>query len=213
MSADAARWADIQTVTARRKSLQAEIRLVGTIDFDESRLAYITAYFPGRLDRLYVDYTGVQVRKGDHLARIYSPELVTAQEELLQSLRAAKKLGGSANPLVREVSGDTVRAAREKLRLWGLSAEQIEEVERRGSTADDITIHSPISGVVIDKNAVEGMYVETGTRIYTLADLTHLWVKLDAYESDLPWLRYGEKVDFTTQSLPGGNIQRQHILH
>jgi Cu(I)/Ag(I) efflux system membrane fusion protein len=84
-----------------------------------------------------------------------------------------------------------------------MSQEQIADVERNGNASDDITIFSPISGVVIHKNAVEGMYVETGTRVYTLADLTRLWVKLDAYESDLPWLRYGEQVEFSTQSLPG----------
>ena len=167
------------------------------------REAVVTAYFPGRLDRLFVDYTGIEVKKGDHLVKIYSPELLVAQEELIQAIHTAAALGASSNRLVRDVSNDTVHAVREKLRLWGMSPEQIAEVEKNGNVSDDITIYSPISGVAIHKNAVEGMYVETGTRIYTLADLTQLWVKLDAYESDLPWLRYGEAVEFSTPSLPG----------
>jgi Cu(I)/Ag(I) efflux system membrane fusion protein len=203
MSESAAKLADIETVSVERKAPRAEIRMVGKIDYDESKLAYITAYFPGRLDRLFVDYTGIEVNKGDHLVKIYSPELLTAQEELIQAIRTTGALGASKNRLVRDVSSDTVQAAREKLRLWGMSQEQIADVERDGNASDDITIFSPISGVVIHKNAVEGMYVETGTRVYTLADLTRLWVKLDAYESDLPWLRYGEQVEFSTQSLPG----------
>jgi Cu(I)/Ag(I) efflux system membrane fusion protein len=203
MSESAMRLADIQTSAVVRESPQAEIRMVGKVDFDESKLAYITAYFPGRLDRLYVDYTGVAVKKGDHLVNIYSPELLTAQEELLQAIRTSGALGASSNKLVRNVSSGTVSAAREKLRLWGLGQAQIEKIERDGIAADDVTLYSPISGVVIHKNAVEGMYVETGTTIYTLADLSKLWIKLDAYESDLPWLYYGEDVEFTTQSLPG----------
>lgn len=203
MSESAMRLADIETSPVVRTSPQAEIRMVGKVDFDESKLAYITAYFPGRLDRLYVDYTGVSVKKGDHLVNIYSPELLTAQEELLQAIRTSGALGSSSNKLVRNVSSGTVDAVREKLRLWGLSQTQIEKIEREGIAADDVTLYSPISGVVIHKNAVEGMYVDTGTTIYTLADLSGLWIKLDAYESDLPLLRYGEDVEFTTQALPG----------
>jgi Cu(I)/Ag(I) efflux system membrane fusion protein len=203
MSEAAAKLADVQTVRVERKAPRAEIPMVGKIDYDESKLAYVTAYFPGRLDRLFVDYTGIEVKKGDHLVKIYSPELLVAQEELIQAIRTSEALSSSSNRLVRSVSSDTVSAAREKLRLWGMNPGQIEEVEKNGNAADDITIYSPISGVAIHKNAVEGMYVETGTRIYTLADLSQLWVKLDAYESDLPWLRYGQEVEFTAQSLPG----------
>jgi Cu(I)/Ag(I) efflux system membrane fusion protein len=101
------------------------------------------------------------------------------------------------------MTAGTLEAAREKLRLLGLSAEQIAEVEKRGSATDHITIYAPISGIVIHKNVLEGMYVKTGTRIYTVADLSHVWVKLDAYESDLSWLRFGQQVEFTTISFPG----------
>jgi Cu(I)/Ag(I) efflux system membrane fusion protein len=194
---------DIETAPVERKFVTAEVRMVGKVEYDESRLAYITAWVSGRLDRLYVDYTGVSVTKGDHMVYMYSPELLSAQEELIQAMKSAEKINSGNSEIMRGLTAGTLDAAREKLRLLGLSAEQIAEVEKRGTAIDHITIYAPISGIVVHKNALEGMYVKTGTHIYTVADLTHVWVKLDAYESDLSWLRYGQQVEFTTVSLPG----------
>jgi Cu(I)/Ag(I) efflux system membrane fusion protein len=104
---------------------------------------------------------------------------------------------------MRETASKTVDAAKEKLRLWGLTEKQIEEIEKRGKTTDHVTIYTPISGVVIHKNGLEGMYVETGTKIYTIADLSQVWIKLDAYESDLMWIRNGQQVEFQTDAFPG----------
>ena len=104
---------------------------------------------------------------------------------------------------LRRSAAGTVDAARDKLRLWGLSSEQIADIERSGKTSEQVTIFSPASGVVIHRNAQEGMYVDTGTRIFTVADLDAVWVQLDAYESDLQWLRYGQTVNFTTEAYPG----------
>ncbi len=177
--------------------------MVGSVDFDETRTAYITARMPGRLDRLFVDYTGVQVKKGDHMASIYSPELLSAQQELLQAIDSVKALTNSESSIVRDVSQSTVDAVREKLRLWGLTPEQIQQIETRGTPMDHVTLYSPVGGIVIHKNAQEGSYVKTGDRIYTVADLSHVWVQIEAYESDLPWLRYGQKVSFTTEAWPG----------
>lgn len=194
---------DIQTSVVERLFPTAEIRMVGKVEYDETRLAYITAWAPGRLDRLFVDYTGVAVKKGDHMVYIYSPELYSAQEELLQSLQAVQSLRRSDVDIVRKTALATVAAAREKLRLLGLTKEQIAQVEQSGRAEEHVTINAPVSGIVIRKNAREGMYVQTGTRIYTIADLSRVWVKLDAYESDLIWLRYGQKVEFTSVSYPG----------
>jgi Cu(I)/Ag(I) efflux system membrane fusion protein len=194
---------DIETSPVERKFVTTEIRMVGKVAYDESRLAYITAWVSGRLDRLYVDYTGISVSKGDHMVYMYSPELLSAQEELLQAIKSTQRIKSGSSDIVRDMTAGTLDAAREKLRLLGLSAEQIAEVEKRGSATDHITIYAPISGIVVHKNALEGMYVKTGTRIYTVADLSHVWVKLDAYESDLSWLRYGQQAEFTTVSLPG----------
>jgi Cu(I)/Ag(I) efflux system membrane fusion protein len=177
--------------------------MVGKIEYDETGLAYITAWVPGRLDRLYVDYTGIPVRKGDHMVYIYSPELFVAQEELLQAIRTAKELERSSLAGMKERELRNVEAARGRLRLWGLTDEQIEEIEKRGTPTDHMTVYAPISGIVIHKNALEGMYVNTGTRIYTIADLSRVWAKLDAYESDLVWLNLGQEVEFETESYPG----------
>jgi Cu(I)/Ag(I) efflux system membrane fusion protein len=193
----------IATVPVERRYPTAEIRLVGKVTYDETRLAYITAWIPGRIDDLLVDYTGVTVRKGDHMVKLYSPELLSAQEELLQSLRGMAELSKSKVASLRRSAVGTVEAARDKLRLSGLSAEQIADIERSGKTSEQVTIFSPASGVVIHRNAQEGMYVDTGTRMFTIADLDAVWVQLDAYESDLQWLRYGQTVNFTTEAYPG----------
>ncbi len=201
VSNDAKSLMDIETTLVQRKFVTANIRMTGTITYDETRLDDITAWMPGRLDRLYVDYTGVPVIKGDHMVYIYSPELLSAQEEFLQSLKSVKNLkkGSITGDIVRS----TLKASREKLRLLGLSAEQISDIEKSGKAFDHTTINAPISGIVIHKNAQEGMYVNTGTRIYTVADLSKLWMILDAYESDLMWIRYGQKVNFVTVAYPG----------
>jgi Cu(I)/Ag(I) efflux system membrane fusion protein len=198
---------NIETAPVERKFVTAEIRMVGKVEYDETKLAYITAWVPGRLDQLYVDYTGVPVKKGDHMVYMYSPELLSAQEELIQAIKTAQNIEDSKSNIIREVTAGTVDAAREKLRLLGLSSEQIAEIEKRGTPTDHITIYAPISGIVVHKEALEGMYVNTGTRIYTVADLSHVWVKLDAYESDLSWLRFGQEVEFSTVSFPGDTFK------
>ena len=198
-----------RVVPAERKFVTVEVRLVGKVDYDETRFGYITAWLPGRLDRLYVDYTGVPVKKGDHMVLLYSPQLLAAQEELLQAIRAVKEIENSRIEIMKENARATVEAAREKLRLWGLSKEQIAEIERRGKVREHMEINAPMGGIVIHKNAQQGMYVDTGTRIYTIADLSRVWVKLDAYESDLKWLRYGQKVSFTAEAYPGETFEGQ----
>ncbi len=194
---------DVETAMVERKFVTAQIRMVGKVEYDETRLAYLTAWVPGRLDRLYVDYTGVSVNKGDHMVYLYSPELLSAQEELLQAIQAVQNVKDSGSEIIREVTAGTLVAAREKLRLWGLNPEQIEKIEEQKTVSDHITIYAPTSGIVIHRSAQLGMYVKTGTRIYTIADLSHVWVKLDAYESDLMWLRYGQEIEFTVVSYPG----------
>jgi Cu(I)/Ag(I) efflux system membrane fusion protein len=203
VSTHSAKLMEIETAPVERKFVTAETRMVGKVDYDETRVSDISAWVPGRLDRLFVDYTGVPVRKGDHMVYLYSPELLSAQEELLQAIQAVKNLKGSDVSIMREMSKATVAAVREKLRLWGLTSKQIAQIEKRGKASDHMTIYSPAGGIVIHKHAQEGMYVKTGTKIYTIADLSQVWVQLDAYESDLIWLRYGHNVEFTTESYPG----------
>lgn len=203
LSPAAQRLAEIRVAPVVRKFVQAEIRMVGKVDFDETRMAYITAWIPGRLDRLYADFTGMTVNAGDHLAEFYSPELYSAQAELIQAIRSVKELADSDIVNLRSGAQATVDAVRERLRLWGMTAQQIEDIERRGKPSDHMTFFAPLGGIIIHKDAFEGMYVQTGTRIYTIADLSKLWIKLDAYESDLVWLRYGQSVEIVAEAYPG----------
>ena len=194
---------EIETTAVERKFVTAEIRMAGKIDYDETRVKHITAWVPGRIDRLYVDFTGTQVNKGDHMVYLYSPELLSAQAELLQAVKAAENFKAGSSELIRRSILATLEAAREKLRLLGLIKEQIEEIEKTGRPVDHLTIYAPMGGIVIHKKATEGMYIDKGTHIYTVADLAHLWVKLDAYESDMVWIRYGQEVEFTVEAYPG----------
>lgn len=203
VSEAAAKLMEIQTSPAERKFVSAEVRMTGKVYYDETRVKHITAWVSGRLDRLYVDFTGTNVSEGDHLVYLYSPGLISAQAELLQATRAVENLADSGTPYLRRSTTANLEAAREKLRLLGLRVEQIDTIERSGKPVTHLTIYSPIGGVVIEKMASEGMYVNTGTHIYTVADLSQVWVKLDAYESDLPWIRYGQPVEFTAEAYPG----------
>lgn len=191
----------IATLPVSRQFVTHEIRMVGRVDYDETRLGYITAWVSGRLDRMYVDYTGVEVKQGDHLAFIYSEQLYSAQEELIQAIRNRPQRPSTNPTLVQPI--DLVESAREKLRLLGLKDEQIAEIERQSKPTDHVTIYSPVGGIVIEKLKQQGDRVQLGERIYTIADLSQLWVHLDAYESDLPWVRYGQDVVITTEAYPG----------
>ncbi len=202
----AAKLAQIQTQPVRRAEAEAEVRLFGRLTYDERRLSYITAWAPGRLDKLHVDFTGATVKKGEPLVTMYSPELLATQEELIQASRAVSSTSDGGR-LLTATARTTLEAAREKLRLYGLTDQQVAAIEKRDAAEDHLTIFSPASGIVIHKNALEGMYVTPGTRLFTIADLSTLWVIFDAYETDLPWLKVGQKVAFTTRSFPGEQFE------
>lgn len=188
MSVAAKELARINTVPVERRLVDAEVSMVGKIDYDETRMKTIAAWFPARIDRLYVDYTGIEVVQGDHLASVYSPELLTAQRELLSSIKF-----GNAD----------VGTVKDKLRLWGLSEEKIRTIAERGETDEHMDVNAPFGGIVVHKAVKEGDYVKTGGPLFTIADLSRVWVQLDAYESDLPWLRFGQKVEFEAEAVPG----------
>jgi len=195
--------AEIQTSAVERKFADARIRMVGKIDYDETRVKSISSYVPGRIDRLFVDYTGIEVKKGDHLAQIYSPQLLTAQEELIEAKRRTKNSTTERSEFLRQSDQRALESAREKLRLYGLSEIQIESIENRGTPEDHLQINAPLGGIVVHKNLKEGDYVQTGSHIYTVADLSRVWVKLDAYESDLPWIHFGQPVDIEAEAYQG----------
>lgn len=195
--------AGIRTTPVIRREVAHEVRLVGKLAVDETALATLSAWVGGRLDRLYVDYTGLKVRAGDHMAEIYSPQLFHAQQELIVAVESARRFAGNLDESLQKISNSTVVAARKKLALYGLTEEQMTEIVERGEPSDQITLTAPIGGTVIHRNAVEGQYVLEGAPLYTIANLDQLWLELDAYESDMPWLRYGQEVLFDVDAWPG----------
>ena len=207
LSNNAQMLAEVTMTPVIRKAVTKQVRMVGNLDYDETRLTHITAWVPGRLDRMFVDYTGVTVKKGDHMIELYSPELISAQEELIQAGKSLKRLSESGSSLVKRSTEQAHQSAREKLLLLGLTEQQVKGIEKRAKASDKITIYAPTGGDVVERNATEGMYVQTGTRVYSIADLSTLWLHLDAYETDLPWLRYGQSVEFSTQAVPGKTFQ------
>lgn len=199
MSESSRALAEIQTSVVRQDYPEAKIRLVGTLGYDETREKALTARFPARIDELFVNFKGIRVAKGDHLARVYSPELLSAQRELLTAHRT-------------DPNGSIVRAVREKLRLWDLAPEQIDAIIESGEAKDSFVLKAPIGGVVVTKNVKEGDYLKTGETLFKIVELSNLWATLNAYESDLPWLRYGQDVDFTVEAMPGETFHGQIVF-
>jgi Cu(I)/Ag(I) efflux system membrane fusion protein len=189
--------AGVQTEAVKYRELFKEVRTVGRIDYNEGQVAYITARIAGRVDRVHADFTGIQVKKQDHLVDIYSPDLVVAQDELIRASKAASGLYAET----------TLEAARTKLRLLGILPEQIKEIEKSGKHTTHLTIYAPMGGTVIEKNVRAGQYVKEGDVLYRIANLDPIWLYLDVYEYDLGWVRFGQPVDVTLEAYPGELFQ------
>ncbi|MBN8644083.1 MAG: efflux RND transporter periplasmic adaptor subunit [Planctomycetes bacterium] len=193
LSEHAVSMASVETVAIERRPLSRDLRAVGRIEYNESSLATITPRVDGFAERLFVSFTGVEIRKGDHLAEVYSPELLVAQQELLIALQAG--VGGGGNSLAE--------VAKTKLRLLGLTEQQVTDLVEKKQTTDRVTLYSPISGTVIEKSIVEKASFKAGDALYRIANLDSVWVYLEIYEYDLPWVRYGQQVRITAQAIPG----------
>ena len=191
MSIEAMALANVVTRKVEMASPEKEISLTGKIALNERNLATITANFPGRIEELFVDFTGQEVSKGQKLATVYSPELVTAQQELIESAK------------FRDVNQALYLAAREKLRLWKITDSQIDEIESSGKVLTGFDVYADKSGVVLRRAVALGDFVGKGSVLFEIADLSLVWVLFDAYESDLPLLQKGQRVNFTVASIPG----------
>lgn len=184
------RIAGIETETLQRMPANLSLRAVGTIDFDESKVVTVAAYVSGRIEKLYANYIGVSVKKGEHLALIYSPDLYAAQVEYLQSLK-----GGSLQKRL-------IQGTRNKLEELGMLPAQIKALGRSGRALSRMTIFSSASGTVIAKDVMEGHYVKAGQTLFRVADLSTLWLLLDLYPEEAARLRYGLKVNVTVDAHP-----------
>lgn len=191
MSPTAMQLAQIRVEKVGRSAAEKLVRLNGKVQEDERLVFSQSSHIPGRIERLAVNFTGEFVTKGQPLAYIYSPELVTAQEELFQ----AKKM--------RETHPQLYAAAKEKLKNWKLTDAQIESMLESEKARDEFPVVADISGYVIEKNVNLGDYIARGEPIYKIAKLSKVWVLFDVYESDMPWIKRGDQVSFTVASDPG----------
>jgi len=180
-----------------RRPLEKVIRTVGRVAVDERRLAKVTIKFHGWIEQLFVSATGDHVKKGQQLFTIYSPDLVATQEEYLLALQGRKQMGESEFPEVARGSQDLLEATKRRFQLWDITADHVRELEKTGKVLKALPIHSPITGTVIKKDALAGAHVDPGQELYTIADLSHLWILADIYEYELSFVKKDQKAAVT----------------
>jgi Cu(I)/Ag(I) efflux system membrane fusion protein len=189
--------------TVEVRPLEKVIRTVGRVDYDEKRIVTVAPKIGGWIEDLYVDFTGRFVKQGDPLLTIYSPELVSTQEEYLIALRAKKSLTKSPFPEVAGSGESLAESAKRRLKLWDISDDQIKALEESGQVKKTLTLHSPFSGFVLEKAAYKGMNVMPGVALYKLADLSVVWLYADIYEYELPSIRLGQPASIQLSYTPG----------
>jgi membrane fusion protein, copper/silver efflux system len=186
--------ARLATAPVEARNLVHEIRTVGKVDFDETRMAQIASRVSGRVEQVFADFPGTVVDQGDHLVSIYSPDLVSTQEELLVAARR--------EPSAALAGEGLAASARRRLSLWGITDAQIAEVIRTGRAQTLLTVYAPLGGTVVSKMVRPGQYVSEGETLYTIADLGHVWLVVEVYETDLAWVRFGQQVRVTLEGDP-----------
>ena len=195
LSNAAMKIAEVEMSTIESKAPYKEMYLPGKVIPDERNIAELTARFPGRIEKLFVNFTGQRVRKGQVLAKIYSPELVTAQRELFEALK------------FKEINPNYYTASRNKLKLWDLTEEQITKLEESGESTFYFDVLSPITGTITMRHVSMGDYVKEGSALFEVINLRRIWVMFDAYESDIPWIKLRDKIKFTIKSIPGKEFE------
>jgi len=193
----------VKTGTVEIRAFEKVIRTVGRVDYDEKRIVMVSPKIGGWIEDLYVDFTGKFVSKGEPLLTIYSPELVSTQEEYLLALRAKKSLATSPFPEVVGSGESLAESAKRRLTLLDISDDQIKTLEESGQAKKTLTLYSPFSGFVLEKMAYKGMNVMPGMALYKLADLSVIWLYADIYEYELPFIRLGQQAFIQLSYIPG----------
>ncbi|MDP3296107.1 MAG: efflux RND transporter periplasmic adaptor subunit [Thermodesulfovibrionia bacterium] len=203
----------VKTVAASVKPLQKIIRTVGRIEYDETKLATVNTKFEGWIEKLYIDYTGRYVKKGEPLVEIYSPELFATQQEFLNVLKWAKEntehrtqSTDKDNAISKMLSKDAeaiIEAAKQRLRLWDINDAQIKKIEEAGKPIRTLTIFSPASGYVVQKMALQGMRVMPGEKLFDIADLSTVWIVSDIYEYEVHLIKTGQTAKISLSYFPG----------
>jgi len=186
-----------------QRQLTKTIRTVGKIDYNEQAITFVNTKIGGWIEKLFVDYTGILVSKGQPLLSIYSPELVSTQEEYLLALKAERELSGSPIPEISQGSVSLLEATRKRLSLWDINDNQIEQLEKSGRIQKTLTLFSPVSGFVIEKMAFAGKYITPGETLYKIADLSKVWVNAEVYEYEMPLIKIGQEAKITLSYYPG----------
>jgi Cu(I)/Ag(I) efflux system membrane fusion protein len=192
---------------AVRRPMEHGIRTVGRVEVDERLLSRVTLKLEGWIDQLLVNYTGEKVKRGQPLFTLYSPELVATEEEYLIALRASRTLGHSEFPEVAAGAKATLAATRRRLLLWDIQASHLRDLERTGQVQTTLPIHAPQSGTVINKMALAGLQVKPGDELYTIADLSRIWIVGDIYEYELPLVAIGQNANVSLSYAPGLALQ------
>ena len=194
--------ANVRTIRLEPATHTSELVTTGRVTFDERRLAQVTAYSAGRIERLFVNFTGDTVRRGQTVASIYSPDLFATQQEYLLALSNRERMRRAGFSDARSASEDLVDSTRRRLMLLGMTAPQIQQLESGSKPLMNTGVISPVSGVVTKKLVVPQQYVETGQPLFEIADLSSVWVEADVYEQQLPEIRLGQRVLITSPSFP-----------
>lgn len=193
----------VRMSVAEEKVISRTVRTSGQIVADETRIAHIHVKTPGWIENVYVDFVGQLVKKGQPLFTIYSPDLVATQEEYLIAKRGQKSLGASPYKEVVTGSDSLLASARQRLLLWDLSEAQIKKLDETGEVNKTITVYSPVTGYVTDRKAFPHVSVNADTDIYTVADLSRVWVTADVYESEMPYIKVGQTANIKLSYIPG----------
>lgn len=193
----------VKFALAERRALERTIRTIGRVEVDERRLARVNIKIEGWIDQLHVNYTGERVKKDQVLLTVYSPDLVATQREYLLALKSGRRLGDSEFPEVAEGAQSLLEVSRQRLQLWDVPEHQIQDLERSGKVLNALHIHSPMTGTVINKVALAGLHVNPGDELYTIADLSRLWILADIYEYELPLIKMGQQATVTLSYDPG----------
>lgn len=196
----------VRIATVERRPMVRTVRTVGTITYDETKITQVYSKIEGWIDKLYVNYTGKLVEKGQPLFTIYSPDLVATQQEYLLAVKAKERLAASSIPEVRSGAASLVEASKRRLALWDISEKQIRDLEEEGEAQRTLTLYAPDSGFVIKKDAYQGMKIMPNKELYTIADLSTVWVNVDIYESELPFVRLGQMAKVTLSYDPGATF-------
>ena len=207
LTSDVIQKIGVRTALVDEFPLRRTIRTVGHVTYDETRIVDITTKISGWAEKLYVDFTGQMVKKGEPLIEIYSPELVSTQEEYLLAVQSKGYLGESRFPEIRAGAQSLLSSTRRRLLLWDITEEQIEILEREKTVQKFMTIYSPQRGIVIEKDVFEGGFVKSDKPLYRIADLSKVWVNVSIYEYELPWVEVGQTATMTLSYAPGKTFQ------